>query len=96
MQSQMIYTILYNTIVDLHAKVPTEKPAGLTFDDIEFLLRPEDNVVLYRSVSRASVFVYPLTQPVSDSNSNLKRLQNIRNKLGWDEMGMAQSGSNMI
>ncbi|GMI18310.1 hypothetical protein TrLO_g8653 [Triparma laevis f. longispina] len=70
----------------LHATVPTSFPPLNSLDDLEFILRPSDNLVLYRSSTRTSVFVYPLQQQVGDKDTNIKRLEGIRKNLNWSEL----------
>ena len=69
----------------LHATAPSSVPPG-SIDDIEFVLNPDAKLVFFRSVTRDTVFLYPLQQPLSDRGANLKRLESIRKNLGWSRL----------
>lgn len=49
-------------------------PPG-SVDSVEFLVKPADRIVLYRSVSRDTLFIYPLQRPVSDQGKIKERLE---------------------
>ena len=51
----------------------------------EFMLKPEDKVILYRGVIDKSIFVYPLQQPVSDFNVIKNKMNIILSKCGLEE-----------
>lgn len=59
-------------------------PLGV--DDVEFLLNTGDNIVTYRSNSRE--LVYAGVQMIGDAGSNKNRLETVRRRLGWSEMGV--------
>lgn len=61
------------------SKVP---PGG--YDDLEFLLVPQESLVFFRTASRQMVFVYPVQQPLSDGGTLKKRLDGIQKTLGWE------------
>ncbi|CEL91995.1 unnamed protein product [Vitrella brassicaformis CCMP3155] len=65
----------------LRAEVPSFIPGG--YDDIEFLMKPDLKLCLASSRSRDTIFVFPFTTPLGDNDSNRKRLEEIRQVLGW-------------
>jgi hypothetical protein len=69
----------------LRATAASVIPKG-GIDDIEFLMKDQlPPTVLFRSATRQSVFIYPLTQPLDNQKSHAERLQQIRDRLGWEE-----------
>jgi uncharacterized protein (DUF1499 family) len=56
-----------------------------SLDDIELVLR-RDGTVTFHSESRDTVFMYPLQRPVGDNNRHQKRLEELRLRLGWDDL----------
>ncbi|GMI55356.1 hypothetical protein ScalyP_jg5801 [Parmales sp. scaly parma] len=57
-------------------------------DDVEFLFLRDEEVVVTRSVSRHSIFVYPLQQQLGDKDSHKLRLEDIRTRLGWAKLDL--------
>mmetsp|Transcript_24502 Transcript_24502/g.24743 ORF Transcript_24502/g.24743 Transcript_24502/m.24743 type:complete len:244 (-) Transcript_24502:49-780(-) len=67
-------------------------PLGI--DDVEFLLNTRDNIVTYRSNSRD--LVYAGTQLIGDGGANKNRLETVRRRLGWTEMGVEKEMTDYI
>jgi len=63
-------------------KATSRQPAGAS-NFYEFLLRPEDALVLTRAVVDKTVYVYPLQQPVTDFGLLRAKLDDVRSSLGW-------------
>jgi hypothetical protein len=63
-------------------------------DDVEFrLLNELPPRALFRSATRQSVFVYPLQQPFPNQKSHAEKLEAIRRRLGWEQLGLAGDGA---
>lgn len=71
------------------------QPAGSSLF-YEFLLRPDEKLVLYRAVVDKTVFVYPLQQPVSDFGVLKEKLTTILSKTGWCSIAASGEGDDTI
>ena len=67
-------------------------PSGV--DDIELLLNDNDKIITYRSNSRETVMAG--TEIVGDAGANRNRLNDLKSKLGLDEMGAYEETDNYI
>ena len=77
----------------LRCTAPAEVPQD-GVDDVEFrMLNETPPRALFRSATRQSIFVYPLQQPVPNQKSHAQRLEAIRNRLGWEQLGLAGDGA---
>jgi hypothetical protein len=69
-----------------------KQPAGASLF-YEFLLRPDDKIVLYRALVDKTVFIYPLQQPVTDFGALQKRLKAVQFRTGWSILSQVQEDS---
>ena len=71
------------------------QPAGSSLF-YEFLLKPDEKLVLYRAVVDKTVFVYPLQQPVTDFGVLKDRLKGIISKTGWTTVAAIGEGDDTM
>jgi hypothetical protein len=71
------------------------QPAGSSLF-YEFLLKPEEKMVLYRAVVDKTVFLYPLQQPVTDFGVLKDRLAGIISKTGWTSVAAVGEGDDTM
>lgn len=69
----------------LRAEAPSSVPPT-SIDDVEFVLRRDDGLVTFKSETRDTVFVYPVQRPLGCNDCHKKRLDDLRARLGWDEL----------
>jgi hypothetical protein len=71
------------------------QPAGSSLF-YEFLLRPQEKLVLYRAVVDKTVFVYPLQQPVTDFGVLKEKLAIVLSKTGWRSIAASGEGDDTM
>ena len=94
MLGSFIFILYYINFIYIFRATARSAIPPLGIDDVEFLLNPVDNIVTYRSNSRE--LVYAGTQVIGDGGSHLNRLETIRRKLGWNEMGVEDEETSYI
>lgn len=77
------------------AKKGQPQPAGSSLF-YEFLLRPDEKLVLYRAVVDKTVFLYPLQQPVTDFGVLKDRLSGVLSKTGWVSVAAVGEGDDTM
>ena len=70
-----------NYILAAEKNVP-KQPAGSSLF-YEFLIKPNENLILYRGVVDKTIFLYPLQQPVTDFGALDNRLNQVKEKGGF-------------
>ena len=62
-----------------------KQPAGSSLF-YEFVLRPQDKLLLQRAIVDKTVFVYPIQQPVSDFGALKGKLEHVKANLNMKDL----------